>query len=276
MDRNEEVAVVQIGPRRGWFRVDWRELWSYREMLYFLAWRDIKVRYKQTVLGASWAILQPVLTTLVFTIFLGRVVKDLDGLSYPVFVFSGLLPWTFFSGVVTGAAGSLIGNERLVTKVYFPRLIIPSASVGVGLLDLGIALVVLAGMMVYYGLGVSVTVVLLPGVVGLTAVTALGVGLWLSALNVEYRDFKYVIGFLVQLWMFATPVVYPLKLVPESYRGWLSLNPMAGLIEGFRSALLGRAMDWGLLGTSALIGVGLFVTGVVYFRKMEHRFADLI
>ena len=160
--------------------MDWRELWSYREMLYFLAWRDIKVRYKQTVLGASWAILQPVLTTLVFTIFLGRVVKDLDGLSYPVFVFSGLLPWTFFSGVVTGAAGSLIGNERLVTKVYFPRLIIPSASVGVGLLDLGIALVVLAGMMVYYGLGVSVTVVLLPGVVGLTAVTAVAAGMSLS------------------------------------------------------------------------------------------------
>ncbi len=273
----DDGPVVRIEPCRGWLAINWRELWQYREMLYFLTWRDIKVRYKQTVLGALWAVLQPFMSMVVFTIFFGTLAKmPSDGLPYPVFIYAGLLPWTFFSGVLTNSANSLIGNERLVTKIYFPRLIIPSASVGVGLVDLLIALSVLFGMMVYYGIGVSGWIVFLPVLLVLIVGTALGVGLLLCALNVEYRDFKYVVPYMVQLWMFATPVVYPSSLVPERYRMWFALNPMAGLIEAFRASLLGQPMPWSLLGISTGISVLLFLAGIRYFRRMEFRFADLI
>jgi lipopolysaccharide transport system permease protein len=272
-----EVGVVRIESRGGWLRMNWGELWSYREMLYFLTWRDIKVRYKQTVLGATWAVLQPVMAMVVFTIFFGKLAGiKTDGIPQPIFFFSGLLPWTFFSGVVTNSANSLIGNERLVTKIYFPRLLLPAASVGVGLVDLAISLVVLGGMMVYYGYGVSGGIFLLPMLLVLNILAGLGVGLLLSALNVEYRDFKYVIPFMIQLWMFATPVVYPASLVPAAYRSWYALNPMTGLIEGFRASMLGRPIPWSLLGISAVVGVGMFFGGVTYFRRAEWKFADAI
>ncbi len=277
MDGRMEIEVIRIEPRRGWLKVNWRELWHYREMLYFLTWRDIKVRYKQTILGAAWAVIQPMMAMVVFTIFFGKLAGiKTDEIPYPIFFFTGLLPWTFFSGVVTNSANSLIGNERLVTKVYFPRLLIPSASVGVGLVDMAIALVVLAGMMVYYKIGLSGEIILLPVLLFLIVLASLGVGLLLSALNVEYRDFKYVIPFLIQLWMFTTPVVYPASLVPAGYRGWYALNPMTGLIEGFRASLLGRAVPWDLVWISGVICAGMFWVGVWYFRRTENKFADLI
>jgi lipopolysaccharide transport system permease protein len=274
---SSEMPMIRIQPRRGWLAVDWRELWQYREMLYFLAWRDIKVRYKQTVLGAAWAVLQPVMSMVVFTIFFNRLAGiRVEGVAYPIFNFSGLLPWFLFSGLMSSAAGSLIGNERLVTKVYFPRLIIPSSAVGVGLADFGMAFLVLAGMMVYYKVQVGLGLLLLPVLLVLIVLTGLGVGLVFCTLNVEYRDFKYVVPFLTQLWMFVSPVVYPANLVPEPYRGLYGLNPMAGLIEAFRAAILGRPMPWDLLETSVIVGGVVFLVGIAYFRRMEYRFADLI
>lgn len=213
----------------------------------------------------------------VFTIFFGHLAKiRADGLPYPIFNYAGLLPWIFFAGIVGNSAGSLIGNERLVTKVYFPRLIIPSASVGVGLMDMLVAMGFLVGLMAYYGIWPGWTFVMLPGLLAAIVLCGLGVGLFLCALNVEYRDFKYVIPFMIQLWMFASPVMYPSSLVPEQYRAWYGLNPMAGLIEGYRAAVLGQAMPWGLLAESTAIGAALFLVGVAYFRRMEWKFADLI
>ncbi|MFA5864853.1 MAG: ABC transporter permease [Phycisphaerae bacterium] len=272
-----EPAVIRILPQKGWLAVNWGELWQYREMLYFLTWRDVKVRYKQTILGASWALIQPVMTMIVFWIFFGKLagIKS-DNLPYPISCYAALLPWTFFSGIVTSSAGSLIGNERLVTKIYFPRLLIPSASVGVGLVDLIIALTVLLGMMVYYQISLSVGMLAIPILLILIVAVALGVGLFLCALNVEYRDFKYMIPFVVQLWMFASPVVYPSSMVPVKYQFWFALNPMAGLIEGFRSAWLNKAMPWSMLEISAVMSIGIFLAGVAYFRRMECKFADLI
>ena len=270
-----ETTIIE--PTQGWRCFNLRELWRYRELLWVLTERDIKVRYRQTVLGVAWAIIQPVLLMVVFSVFFGRLAKmPADGLPYSIFVFAGLLPWTFFANAVSSSAASLVGSANLVSKVYFPRLIIPLASVGGGLVDLGIATVVLLAMMLGYGLGWSVNLFAAPLLIAGVIFIALGVGVWLSALNVAYRDFRYVVPFLIQFWMFATPVVYPASLAPEQWRWLLFLNPMAGFVEGFRSAFLGRPFDWRAIGISLVAAFVVFVLGIVYFEKVERRFADII
>jgi homopolymeric O-antigen transport system permease protein len=271
------LPVTIIRPPSGWRAVDLNELWRYREVALALTIRDITVRYKQTVLGAAWAVLQPVMMMIVFTIFFGRLAKiPSDGVPYPIFVYAGLLPWTFFSTTIASSANSLIASANLVSKVYFPRLIIPLSSSGSGLADFAIAAVILLAMMLWYGIGWSANLLAAPFLVIGTIFIALGVGVLLAALNVAYRDFRYVVPFLVQFWMFATPVVYPASLVPDKMRWLLFLNPMAGLIEGFRSAFLGRPFDWPAIAISLAVAVAIFVVGVAYFEKVERRFADII
>lgn len=271
----EDVFVIQ--PFRGWINLDLRNLWAYRELLYFLVWRDIKVRYKQTALGAAWAVLQPLLTMLVFSVFFGRLAKiPSDGVPYPVFAYTALLPWQLFAYSLTESANSLVGNQNLIKKVYFPRLVVPLASVLAGLLDFAIAFVVLLGLLFYYGIVPTARVAVLPLFLFLAVLTALAVGLWLSALNVEYRDVRYTIPFLTQFWLFVTPVAYPSSLVPEQWRAWYGLNPMAGVVDGFRWALLGKSDSPGaLLWVSVGAVVLLLVGGLIYFRRMESTFADI-
>lgn len=272
-----EDFLIVIQPKHGWVGFDLREVWRYRELLYFLAWRDIKLRYKQTALGAAWAIIQPFFAMVVFTLFFGKLAQiPSDGVPYAIFSYCALVPWTYFSNALSSAGNSLVGSANLITKVYFPRLIVPGASVLAGTLDFGIAFLVLLGMMLYYGIAPSWGILLVPVLLLLTMGTALGVGTWLSALNVEYRDVRYVIPFMIQLWMFATPIVYPLSLVPERYRLLVALNPMAGIIEGYRAALLGRPFQWGALAMSAVLCVLLLLAGVFYFRRVEKTFADVI
>ncbi len=269
--------VTIIEPQKGWRTLDLRELWAYRELLYVLTMRDIKVRYKQTVLGFAWAIIQPVMLMIVFSVFFGNLAKmPSDGVPYPIFVYAGLLPWTFFANAITTAGNSLVGSAQLVSKVYFPRLIIPLASVGAGLVDFVISAAVLLLLMVYYDVMWSMNLLLVPLLVLGASVAALAVGTFLSALNVAYRDFRYVIPFLVQFWMFATPVVYPASLVPEKWRWLLYFNPMAGLIEGFRSAFLAKPFDLDGFVISLAVATLLFVAGIAYFEKVERRFADII
>ena len=269
--------VTVIEPRRGWRTLDLKELWAYRELLWVLTLRDVKVRYKQTVLGVAWAVIQPVMTMVVFTIFFGRLAQmPSDGFPYPVFVYAALLPWTFFANAVGNAGNSLVGSANLVSKVYFPRLVIPLASVGAGLIDFAISAVILLLLMLVYGVGWSLNLLAAPFLALAVVFTALGVGTLLSALNVAYRDFRYVIPFLVQLWLFATPVVYPASLVPERWQWLFYLNPMAGLIEGFRSVFLGKAFDVPALAISMAVAVAVFLAGVFYFEKVERRFADII
>jgi lipopolysaccharide transport system permease protein len=272
---HEQVTVIE--PQSGWRLVDWKELWAYRELLYVLTMRDIKVRYKQTVLGFAWAIIQPFMMMVVFSVFFGRLANmPSDGFPYPIFVYAALLPWTFFANSITSSANSLVGSANLVSKVYFPRLIIPLSSVGSGLVDFAIAGGILLLLMVYYGVGWTANLFIVPILVIAAAFTALGVGTFLAALNVAYRDFRYVVPFLVQFWMFATPVVYPASLVPREWQWALYLNPMAGVIEGFRSAFLGRPFDVpGILLSLAIAGI-LFAAGTAYFGKVERRFADII
>lgn len=271
------AVTTVIEPPRGWRSVDVKELWNYRELLWVLTERDIKVRYKQTALGFAWAIIQPVMMMIVFSIFFGHLAKmPADGLPYPIFVYAGLLPWTFFANAISASAGSLVGSANLISKVYFPRLVVPLSSAGSGLVDLAIAIVVLLGLMLWYGIGWSANLAVAPLLVAGTVFIALGVGVLLSALTVAYRDFRYVIPFLVQLWMFATPVVYPASLVPEQWRWLLFLNPMAGFIEGFRSAFLGLPFDWTAIGISFAVAVAVFAAGIAYFEKVERRFADII
>jgi lipopolysaccharide transport system permease protein len=261
--------------RTGWQVIDLAEIWRYRELLYFLTWRDVKVRYKQTFLGAAWAILQPLMMMVVFTIFFARIARvSSGGLPYPLFAFSGLLPWTFFASAITSAAGSVVGSERLITKVYFPRLLVPFAAVGAAVIDFVIALGLLAVLMVFYRVAPGASLALSPLVFGLILLAGLGIGTLLAALNVAYRDFKHVVPFLTQLWMFATPTVY---LQPESSsRMILYLNPMAALIAAFRAAVLGGPVPWGpLAGASAFVAVAL-VIGCLYFRRTERSFADII
>ena len=237
-----DEPLVQIEPGKPWSVRELRDLWLYRELLYFLVWRDIKVRYKQTALGVAWVVMQPVLTALIFSVFLGalaRVPTDADDLPYPLFVFAGLLPWTFFSGAVANSGNSLVGSAHLITKVYFPRVLIPVAAVGARLVDFLISFAVLGGLLAFYRVWPGWNLLMLPAMVALVALLALGVGLWTSAANVRYRDVGVALPVLVQLWMFASPVVYPVRLVPEAWRGWYSLNPLVGVISGFRSALLG-------------------------------------
>jgi lipopolysaccharide transport system permease protein len=254
------------------------DIWAYRELLYFLIWRDIKVRYKQTALGAAWAILQPFLTMVVFSVFFGHLAKvPSDGIPYPIFAYTALLPWHLFAHALTQSGTSLVANQSLITKVYFPRLIIPIAAALAGLVDFAVAFAVLLGMMLYYTIIPTVAVVMLPLLLLLAIATALAVGLWLSALNVQYRDVRYTLPFLAQFWLFATPVAYPSSLVPEPWRALYGLNPMAGVVEGFRWALLGKAMDPGpLLAVSVLAVIALLIGGLVYFQRMESTFADVI
>jgi len=274
-----EVPFTIIRPSRGWVSLDLRELWEYRELLYFLIWRDIKVRYKQTVLGAAWAILQPFLTMVVFSIFFGRLANvPSDGIPYPIFSFTALLPWQLFARALTQSGNSLVNNRQLITKVYFPRLIIPLSGVLAGLVDFGIAFMVLLGMMFYYGIVPTAAILTLPFLLLLAVATALAVGLWLSALNVQYRDVRHVIPFLTQFWLFATPIAYSSSLVPEGYRALYGLNPMAGVVEGFRWALLG-SQAWGtrtMVIVSTLVVSILLVGGLMYFSRMERTFADVV
>ncbi len=279
-----DAPALVIEPRPGWRAFDLAELWAYRELLYFLVWRDIKVRYKQTVLGAAWAILQPLATAAVFTLFFGRLAHIAsDGLPYPIFSYAGLLVWTFFAQGLTQSSASVVGSANLITKVYFPRLVIPLAAVVAGLLDLAVASPLLLVMMAYYKVWPGVAVVGLPLVLLLALLTAVGVGLWLAALNVEYRDVRFVVPFLVQLWLFVTPVIYPASVVaPHLERfgvpGWvLGLNPMAGVVEGFRWAMLGHgAAPVHLIAASAAVALVLCVTGALYFRSVEREFADVV
>jgi lipopolysaccharide transport system permease protein len=254
------------------------ELWEYRELLYFLVWRDIKVRYKQTALGAAWAVMQPLFMMLVFSLFFGRLAKvPSDGIPYPVFTFCALIPWQLFANALTESSNSLIGNQNLITKVYFARLVIPIAAVLSGLVDFLIAFGILIGMMLFYGIVPGAAILALPGFILLAVLTALAVGLWLSALNVQYRDVRYTMNFLVQFWLFATPVAYPSSIVPESWRALYGLNPMAGVVEGFRWALLGKSSPpSALLFVSTAVVVVLLVGGLYYFRRMEQEFADIV
>lgn len=274
---NGQIQEIIIEPKGKLAGFQFHELWNYRELLRFLVVRDIKVRYKQTVLGGLWAILQPFMNMVVFTIFFGHLAKvPSDGLPYPIFVYTALLPWQFFSGGIGSSGNSLVASSNLISKVYFPRMIIPAASLGAGCLDFLIAFGMLILMMVYYGIYPGLGIFLFPFLMVLVAVAALGVGMILAALNVAYRDFRYVIPFLVQFWLFATPVIYPASLVPEKWRWLINLNPMAGLITGIRSSLLNLPLFWTDIWISGTISIGLFVIGIVYFKKMERRFADII
>jgi lipopolysaccharide transport system permease protein len=271
-------SIVFIRPTSGWIALNLRDLWDYRELLYFLVWRDIKVRYKQTVLGAAWGILQPVMTMLVFSIFFGRLAGvPSDNIPYPIFTYAALLPWQLFSYALTQSGNSLVVNQQLITKVYFPRIFLPISAVLAGLVDFALAFLVLLAMMVYYGIAPTVAMFSAPVFVLLAIATALAVGLWLSALNVEYRDVRYVIPFLAQLWLFATPIAYPSSLIPEQWRIWYGLNPMAGVVEGFRWALLGKSTEFGaMIWISALVVALLLISGLFYFRRMEKTFADVV
>jgi len=269
---------VRIEPSRGWLRVGLGELWAYRELLYFLVWRDINVRYKQTMLGAAWAIIQPFFTMVVFSVFFGRLARiPSDGLPYPVFAYCALLPWTLFAHALTESSNSLVANQNLLTKVYFPRSVVPLAALFTGLADFAVAFVVLLGMMAYYGIAPTAAVIVLPVFVLLALGTALGVGTWLAALNVRYRDVRYTVPLVVQLWLFATPVAYPASLVPERWRVLFGVNPMVGVVEGFRWSLLGTGTHPGLpMAVSALAVVAVLVTGMLYFRRTERTFADVV
>jgi lipopolysaccharide transport system permease protein len=275
-DRGRPTLLIR--PSRGWAALDLADLWQYRELIYFLTWRDIKVRYKQTVLGGAWAIIQPFFTMVVFSIFFGRLAGiPSDGLPYPIFAYCALLPWQLFAHALTESSNSLVANERLITKVYFPRLVIPISTIFAGLLDFLIAFVVLIGMMMYYHIRPTAAVWTVPLFLLLAVGAALGIGLWLSALNVQYRDVRYTIPFLTQFWLFLTPVAYPSTLVPVSWRALYGLNPMAGVVEGFRWALLGKAEGPGaLLAVSVTIVVLVLVGGLYYFRRMEKTFADVV
>jgi len=273
-----QPPVLLIRPSQGWSALNLRDLWRYRELVFFLTWRDISVRYKQTVLGAAWAIIQPFFTMVVFSVFFGRLGKvPSDGIPYPLFAYCALLPWQLFAFSLTEASNSLVANERLITKVYFPRLAIPLSATLAGLVDFAIAFVVLLGMLIFYDIRPTAAICFLPLFVLLAIVTALGVGLWLSALNVQYRDVRYTIPFLTQVWLFSTPVAYPSSLIPEPWRALYGLNPMAGVVEGFRWALLGTGNAPGpLLAVSVLAALTVFVSGMFYFRRMERTFADIV
>jgi len=274
----DTLPEIRVEASSGWRALRLSELWAYRELVYFLIWRDIKVRYKQTAIGAAWAIIQPFFAMVVFSIFFGRLAKmPSDGLPYPVFAFCALLPWQLFAHAMTESTNSVVASERLITKVYFPRLAIPIAAVAAALVDFAIAFVVLLLMMAYYGIVPTAAVVATPVFALLALLTALAVGLWLSALNVLYRDVRHTLTFLTQVWLFATPVAYPSSLVPDAWRPVYGLNPMVGVIEGFRWALLGAPMPQpAMLAVSIAMVAALLVGGLYYFRSMERAFADVI
>jgi lipopolysaccharide transport system permease protein len=272
------LPITYIRPSPGWVALNLADLWEYRELLYFLTWRDIKVRYKQTLLGAAWAILQPFLTMVVFSLFFGRLAGiPSDGIPYPIFAYAALVPWSFFAAGLNNSANSLVGNANLLKKVYFPRLAIPLSTVLAGVIDFALAFFVLLGMLLVYGVAPTVNVFWLPLLGLLALITALGVGLWLSALNVQFRDVRYTLPFLTQFWLFATPIAYPSSLLAEPWRTLYGINPMVGVVEGFRWALLGTQSAPGpILIVSALVALGLLVSGAYYFRRMEKSFADVV
>lgn len=269
--------ITVIEPTKGWRAFDFKELWAYRELLWILVSRDVRIRYKQTVLGCTWAIIQPVMGMVVFSIIFGRWAKiPSDNYPYPVFVYAGLLPWTFFANSLTASSNSVVSAAYLITKVYFPRLMIPMASIGAALVDFTLALTVMFALMIYFGVGWSLHLLALPFLLLALVFTALGVGTLLSSLTVAYRDFRFVLPFLVQVWMYATPVIFPVKLVPPQWRWALYLNPVAGIIDGFRSAFLGKAFNIDVLAFSFLASIAVFFSGIAYFEKVERRFADII
>ncbi len=269
--------MVVIEPRRRSLLINLRDLWQYRDLLYILTLRDIKVRYKQTVLGILWAIIQPLFMMIIFTLFFGKLAKiPSDGIPYPLFAYAGLLPWTFFSNALNSSGNSLVGNSSLITKVYFPRMIIPIAAVGSGLLDFVISFGLLVLLMLYYGVGFSPNILMLPILTLLTALLTIGIGMWMSALNVKYRDVRYALPFLIQLWMFATPIIYPSSLIPEKWRWLFRINPLTGLIEGYRSAIFGKPFDLMGLGISIFFIFIVLIYSAYTFRQMERSFADIV
>lgn len=288
MSEASTIPVTIIRPRRGWISIDWAELWRYRELFAFLVWRDISVRYKQTVLGVAWAVIQPVLTMLVFTVIFGKLAKidtDPPGIPYAVFVYAGILPWQFFSSSMSQAGSSLVAQSNLLTKVYVPRLMIPISRAGVSFVDLAISSVVYGLIISLYHFDVvgdgtwgftgTWSLAALPLLLGMTAVAAMGFGVWLAALTVSYRDFNYVVPFITQALMYLSPVIYPVSLVPEGYQWLAALNPMMGLIDGYRSAILGDDWNPTTLAVSSATAVVVFLTGIVHFRRTERRFADV-
>lgn len=272
------APTLRIAPSKGWVSLKLKELWEYRELLHFLIWRDLKVRYKQTALGAAWAIIQPFFTMVVFSLFFGRLAKvPSDNIPYPIFSFAALVPWTFFANGLTQSSNSLVGSANLITKVYFPRLTIPIASVLSGIVDFALAFLVLLVMMLYYRITPTPNVLWLPLFLLLALVASLGVGLWLSALNVEYRDVRYVVPFITQFWLFVTPIAYPSSLLHEPWRTLYGLNPMVGVVEGFRWALLGTNTAPGpIIAVSSTAALIILITGAFYFRRMEKTFADIV
>lgn len=272
------AEVTRIRPRTGWRELNLKEIWQHRELLYFLSWRDVKVRYKQTALGAAWAILQPLMTMLVFSLFFGKLGKiPSDGLPYPLFVFAALVPWMFFANGLAQASNSLVQNAAMLKKIYFPRLIIPLSNVAAGVVDFMVAFTVLLGMMLYYGILPTANVIWLPLFLILEIATALGIGLWLAAMNVQFRDIRYLLPFLTQFWLFATPIAYPSSLLGEPWRTVYGVNPMVGVIEGFRWALLGTQTSPGpIIAVSSLVALLVLVTGAYYFKRMEKTFADVV
>lgn len=272
------ARVLRIEPSLGWVSLRLHELWEYRELMYFLTWRDIKVRYKQTVLGAAWAIIQPFFTMVIFSIFFGRLAQiPSDGIPYPIFAYAALVPWTFFSNGLTQSSNSLVNSANLLKKVYFPRLVIPLSSVLSGVVDFVLAFAVLLGMMLLYGIVPTTNMLWLPFLLLLAFVASLGVGLWFSAMNVQFRDVRYTIPFLTQFWLFATPIAYPSSLLSESWRIFYGLNPMVGVVEGFRWALLGTETAPGpMILVSSCAAVMILVGGAFYFRRMERTFADVV
>jgi len=271
------VPTIKIRPLRGWIPINLGELWVYRELLYFLTWRDIKIRYKQTILGFAWAILQPFLMMVVFSLFFGNLLSvPSEGIPYPLFNYTAMLPWTLFAQGITRSSESLVGNVNMVQKVYFPRLVMPLSGILAPVVDFAIAFVILIGMMFYFGYPPTVKMLWLPLFIILALMTALGVGLWLSAMNVKYRDVRYTVPFLIQLWLFASPVVYSSSLLPQQFQAIYGLNPMAGVIEGFRWALLGTEPPGSLIAVSVIIAIVILISGAFYFRRNEKSFADVI
>jgi lipopolysaccharide transport system permease protein len=276
-DSLPDKPLIVIEPSKSWVSLNLNDLWQYRDLLYILMTRDIKVRYKQTLLGALWAIIQPLFTMLIFTLFFGRLAgMPSDNIPYPLFAYAGLLPWTFFSNAVNSSGNSLVGSSNLITKVYFPRMVIPIASVGSGLLDFVIAFGLLIVLMFYYNVSLSINILMLPVLIVLTGILAIGIGMWTSALNVKYRDIRHALPFLIQLGMFATPIIYPASIVPEKWRWLLFLNPLAGLIEAYRAAFFGRPFDWLALGISAIVTFAILLYAAFIFKRMEKSFADII
>jgi lipopolysaccharide transport system permease protein len=269
--------ILTIESARGWTSLDLRDLWAHRDLFYFLVWRDVKVRYKQTALGVAWAVLQPLLTMVVFTVIFGRLAGvPSDGEPYPIFVYAGLLPWNFFNQAVTTSSNSLVGNAALITKVYFPRLVIPGAAVGAGLVDFAIAAVILFVMALHYRIVFGASILMLIPLALLTTLFAAGVGMWMSALNVKYRDVRYALPFVLQIWMYVTPIIYPVTFIPERWRWMIVLNPLSGIIQGFRSAIFSRPFGWSGIGVSAAMTLSVLIYAAYAFRRMEREFADII